>query len=482
MAILAVAFAAEIVLASDQRLPYLVRWFERELRINRDSRGYRHAITVSLRYSGARLANVTRFQEMHHERVAEAMGKSETNNLIKRGEKMRSAKNWKGLIFILPTMIVFCLCATSPVAVAQSSGTGAIAGTVMDPSGLAVIDAQVRVTNEATGSSIVVKSQSGGVYTASLLLPGTYTVEVSKAGFKEWAARGIRVNVTETAGLNIKLEVGAVTEKVIVSAQGSMLQTDSSSEGHVTSGEMIQNLPLATRNYTEIIALNPGVAADVLNVTDIGRGGYNNSPLVSGGAVRTDNNYQMNGLDVNDWEETGTNSGGVPIPNPDSIQEFRVQTSQYDATYGRDAGANVNVVTKSGTNQFHGNAWEYFRNTALNANDWFLNRSSQPKAVLDQNQFGADLGGPVLKDKLTFFTSYQGTRQKDGFGQLCSSTLTGLGGLTHNNRTAAGLGQLFGGLPDSVGNTVASDGLEHRAAGPCCNAIKIAERPISSPI
>jgi hypothetical protein len=164
------------------------------------------------------------------------------------------------------------------------------------------------------------------------------------------------------------------------------------------------------------------------------------------GARSIDNNFQMDGVQVNNF---GTGRGGdwlgysgIPIPNPDAIQEFNVQTSLYDAGYGRGAGANVNVVTKSGGNQFHGNLFEFFRNDALDANDFFLNETSQPRSVLRQNQFGGTLGGPVVKDKLFFFTSYQGTRQTNGVGSSSSSSALLPAQLT-DSRTAAALGQAF---------------------------------------
>jgi Carboxypeptidase regulatory-like domain len=343
------------------------------------------------------------------------------------------------------------------VCLGQNAGTGAIAGTVTDPSDKTVPQAQITVTNEATHATTVVETRSGGTYTVPLLLPGTYAVEVSKQGFKVWVTTGIRVNVTETEGLNIKLELGSVSEKVTVQIQASPLQTESSALGRVTSSEAIQNLPLAVRNYTQIIGLNPGVSTDVTNASQLGRGD-DISSVVSGGVPNKDNNIQMDGVQANDRQQSGQFSGGAPVPNPDSIQEFKVQTSQYDASFGRNAGANVNVVTKGGSNKFHGNAWEYFRDTVMNANDFFVKN-----AVLNQNQFGGALGGPIKKDKLLFFTSYQGTRQKNGQDPVCKTALLGFTGLSDTNRNAAGLGLAFGGQHGVFAgpgpqDTIAADG------------------------
>lgn len=250
--------------------------------------------------------------------------------------------NWARLLFVSGAMIalvIFCLCFTAPTAVAQNAGTGAIAGTITDPSDKAVLDAQITATNQATGAKSTAKSQSGGTYTIPLLLPGLYTVEVSKDGFKGSIAKDIRVNVTETAGLNIKLELGAVTQTIVVEGGATVLQTESSTEGTTTAGQTINDLPLATRNYTQIIGLNPNVATGVTNATALGRGNDIYGAGVSANGVPTnDNNTLMDGVEINDRQQSGQFSSGVAIPNPDSIAEFRVQTSQYDASFGRDAG------------------------------------------------------------------------------------------------------------------------------------------------
>jgi hypothetical protein len=377
--------------------------------------------------------------------------------------------NWARLLVVSGAtiaLVAFCLCVACPAAMAQNAGTGAIAGVITDPSGKTVEGAQITVTNQDTGDKITVNSQSGGTYTAPLLLPGVYTVEVSKDGFKLYDAAGIRVNVTETEGLNIKLELGPVSQKIVVQAEASPMQTESSTEGRTTGAQTIEDLPLATRNYTQIIGLNPNISTGVTNATTLGRGNDIYGAGVSANGVPTnDNNTLMDGVEINDRQQSGQFSSGVAIPNPDSIAEFRVQTSQYDASFGRDAGANVNVVTKGGSNEFHGNLWEYFRDTDMNANDYFLKRSellsgeANTPPVLNQNQFGGDLGGPIKRDKLLFFTSYQGTRSKNGFSGSCLTTINGLAGLTNTDRTAAGLGAVFGGQTGEFGGeAIAANG------------------------
>ena len=346
---------------------------------------------------------------------------------------MKSLAAWTGGLLL----------AVSMLSGAQTAGTGAIAGIVSDQSGAVVSGATIKATKEATGESRTATSSSRGNYTVPLLPPGSYAVEITKQGFKVTTYRGITVTVTETGNLNARLEVGSVSESVDVTGAGEQLQTDTSSLGRVADSLVVESMPLVTRNYTQIIALSPGVAADVMNAGELGRGGGSDGSdeFVAAGGSNNDNNFQMNGVEINDFQQSGSFSGGVAVPNPDTIQEFKVQTGQYDASYGRDAGANVNVVTKTGTNKFHGSLFEFFRNEALNANDWFRNFNSQPRQVLRQNQYGMTFGGPIIPNKLLFFTSYQGTRQLNGIDTNCSTTFV-TPPLT-NDRSAAALGAIF---------------------------------------
>src|SRR5207237_3946395 len=240
----------------------------------------------------------------------------------------------------------------------------------------------------------------------------------------------VTVNVEQTAVLNHALEVGGQTDGVQVEAQAEVLQTATSTLGTVMEAREITALPLTSRNYTQIIGLSAGVAGDLNNGAAFGRGTQN----VSVNGSRPDqNNYQMDGVSVVNAVSGATSASdsgiyaGLGIPNPDAIQEFKIQTSTYDASYGRNPGANVNLVTKTGTNEFHGTLFEFFRNEALNANDFFYNRNRRPvdaaKQVLRQNQFGGSIGGPIKKDKLFFFGNYQGTRQRNGVAGEGSSNV-----------------------------------------------------------
>ena len=295
-----------------------------------------------------------------------------------------------------------------------------------------------------------------------LLSPGTYQIEVTLAGFKTVTRPGVQVNVTERVRSDVRLEIGDIQEKVTVEATAELAQTTTSSLGRVIDERAVQALPLVTRNYTQILGLSPGITVGVTNAAELGRG--TGGTVVSRTSVHGsrvyDHNFQIDGIEVNDFEtSTGGNTAGIAVPNPDTIQEFKVQTGQYDASFGRNAGANVNIITKTGTNEFHGGGFEFFRDDALNANDYFFEQAGQAKPILQQNQFGGTIGGPISRERLLFFASYQGTRQTTGLsaGQTrakCSSTVSSPP-LT-DDRSAATLGRLFAGRAGLLGGVAIS--------------------------
>jgi hypothetical protein len=374
-------------------------------------------------------------------------------------EELAMQKIVDALLLVVGILLLPVLVAT--LTHAQTAQTGALTGVVSDPSGRIVPGAAVAVTSLSTGQTRSAETQNTGKYFVPLLPPGVYKVSVTRSDFRTAEFELLRINVTETATLNVQLEIGSFKDVITVQAEPMQVDTTSSALGHITDERMVQNLPLVTRNYTQILGLSSGVSGEVNNSAAIGRGETGLSAATGGysvgGNATNDNNFQMNGSQVNDLAGEGNISGGVPIPNPDSIQEFKVQVGQYDASYGRNAGANVDVVTKSGTNGFHGTVWEYFRNTALNANDYFLKQNNQPRGVLNQNQFGFTAGGPVLKNKVMFFTSYQGTRERDGLDTSCLAT-GNLPPLSNSadSRTAAALAQAFSGESGILGGTITS--------------------------
>ncbi len=362
--------------------------------------------------------------------------------------------------FVLWALVTAC-----GVLSAQTGGTGAISGAITDATAAMLVGAEVKVTDVATGFTRTSQSNDRGLYVISLLPPGHYTLEVTKQGFKVASSPDVQVIVAETTVLNIRMETGAVTETVTVAASSVDLQTESTELGRVTDSEMLENLPLVTRNFTQVIGLNPGVSQEVNNANQIGRGGGSQDAnpaggsIMSQGATSTDNNFQMNGLTINDIQGSWIYSSGIPAPNPDTIQEFKVQTAMFDATTGRNAGANVDVITKAGTNNFHGTLFEYFRNEDLNANDWFANRNGQPRGILRQNQYGFTAGGPVVKNKLLLFGSWQGTKQFNSTDPS-NHKFVYLPPLT-DDRSAAGLGAVFAGDYGYLGpyfGTIAADG------------------------
>jgi hypothetical protein len=332
---------------------------------------------------------------------------------------------YKRLLFVL--LAVASLTISGQPLLAQSSGTGALTGTLTDPSGAVVPNVTVTLTNNDTGQVRTLVTGADGTYRFSLIPPGMYKVRFTAIGFKVAEAPSVTVNVSETPVLNQTLEVGQQAESVVVQAEAVVLQTADSTLGNVVSGNSITELPLASRNYTQILGMEAGAASSVLNGAQFGKATLD---LTVNGAQPKENNFQMDGASVVNAFGTGiaADSGiyvGIPIPQPDAIAEFKVQTSTYDASYGRNPGANVNLVTKSGSNQFHGTAFEFFRNEDLNANSFFQNVYGGGKQqVLKNNQFGGTVGGPVKTDKLFFFGGYQGTRQRNGVAtQGTSSTV-----------------------------------------------------------
>ena len=326
---------------------------------------------------------------------------------------------------------------------AQTAGTGALTGTVTDPSGSSVPSVTVTATNSDNGQSRTAQTGANGAYTISLLPPGTYKVSFTAAGFKMSEVNGVKINVTETPVLDKILEVGAQTEQVTVEANVEALQTASSTLGTVVGERSVTGLPLTTRNYTQIIGLSAGVNTAVNNASAAGNGSQDVSV---NGMNANHNNYAMDGATITPAGGGGSAPGfyaGIGVPSPDAIAEFKIQTSLYDAGYGRNPGANVNVITKSGTNAWHGTAFEFFRNTDLNANDFFANRNGAGKEPLSQNQFGGVIGGPIKRDKFFIFGSYQRTGQKNGVDPTGHST-PNLPPIPGGDRTAPGFQAALG--------------------------------------
>src|SRR5262245_14930699 len=350
-------------------------------------------------------------------------------------------------------LLVGLLIAAHPASVlAQTQTTGSISGSIKDQTGAFLPGVEVKAEQEGTNQSHDTISTETGTYTLALLPPGRYTITFSLPGFQTIINRGVVVNATEKVTVNATLQVATQGTAVEVSAVAQLIQSESTSLGRVIDERMTMSLPLPTKNYTQLLALSTGTASGVADTSALGRGTMN---ISSNGGRLVANTFLLDGVDANNIhsntaENNTVGSNGVPIPSTEVLQEFKVQTGQYDAQYGRNAGASVNVVTKSGTNQFHGSLFEYFRNDVLNANNFFLNSTGTKRPVLRQNQFGGTVGGPIKKDKTFFFFGYQGTRQING-ASASASNATLIMPQIPQVRTRATLGAQFGGGVGSGG-------------------------------
>jgi outer membrane receptor protein involved in Fe transport len=294
-----------------------------------------------------------------------------------------------------------------------------ISGLISDPSHRAVLNAQVAVQSLETGATRTVLSNQQGEYSVPALIPGAYDITVEAAGFKPIHQTGVVVEVDQRARLDFSLSVGSKTEMITVRGTAPLLNTADASASTVVDHQFVENLPLNGRSFSSLIDLTPGVVLTPSNLYEQGQFSVNGQ--------RPDANYFMvDGVSANlgtAGSGSGFSQGGAGqlpatsafggtsnLVSLDALEEFRIITSTFAPEYGRTPGAQISVVTKSGTNTFHGTAFEYFRNDKLDANDWFANRSALARPELRQNDFGGVLGGPIKKDKLFFFGSYEGLR------------------------------------------------------------------------
>lgn len=299
----------------------------------------------------------------------------------------------RGLILSVLSLMAVLLILTPRTALGDVSAR--IQGTVTDPTGAVVPGVTITVTNVATGVSRTVTSSSDGSFAAlNLPAPGTYNVTAEKTGFKKFAAQQIPLSLNQIYVLQIKMELGAVTQEVTVQGTPAQVQKVSIELGATLTGSQVVNLPLNGRRWVDLQQTLPGVVA----AAD-GRGNF-----ATNGSQPAQNSYLVNGIDSNDLP---LNSPLV-IPSPDAIAEVRMITNTINPEYGRNSGAIMNAVTKSGTNQFHGDAFDFFRDTGLNANNFITHEP----AVFHRHQFGGTIGGPIVKDNAFFFFSYQGRRER----------------------------------------------------------------------
>lgn len=383
------------------------------------------------------------------------MKTSESNSANSTSSVLSAAPKLLTLFF--GAMLVLALVGS---AFAQGGTRGAISGTVKDEKGAAIAGAQVEVINAQTGvTERTATSDSDGNFNVTQLPPGAYKLIVSVAGFSKAEVPDVKVNVTETTTVNVPLKVGQISESVTVTGAATEVQLSSAATGQTLTSETIRALPLSTGNFLTLLTLSSGANTEMFQSDALGRGAVT---INVNGQRPTNNNYQLEGINANDINLPQLDN--VPLPNPSTVQEFKTQTSLYDASQGRNGGGNIQVALKSGTNDFHGDAYFFLRNNVLNANDFFQNAAGVARPVNRQGQYGFSIGGPIYlprfgeggnllysgKNKHFFFFNYQGTDAASGAAAFTNFSTTMR--VIPTNRSEANLIATFfpTGLPPGV--------------------------------
>src|SRR5215510_6948572 len=287
-----------------------------------------------------------------------------------------------------------------------------ISGIVTDGSGSAVMNAKITITDVQRNQDYRTETNSSGVYRVIELTPSVYRVTAEAAGFRTYVLESLPLSTQQNAIVNIKLEIGAVTERVEITATGPLLETSSATLSSVVENKKIIDLPLNNRNVYQLLKLVPGITPSTPN----SESDFFTSTIrfsINGGKESL-NDIQLDGVTAMVQSDIQGIYGASAIPSVEGIQEFRVQTNSYTAEYGRSGGGQVTMLTKSGSNQFHGSAFEFLRNSAMDAKSFFLNRSNGRKASFQQHQYGASTGGPIKRDKTFFFVLYEKKLTKSG--------------------------------------------------------------------
>ncbi|HXE13521.1 MAG TPA: carboxypeptidase-like regulatory domain-containing protein, partial [Bryobacteraceae bacterium] len=380
----------------------------------------------------------------------------------------------------MPRLRSLCLLAlfallSSTVLFAQRD-LGTITGTISDPQGAAVPNANVTIVEDATGLSYQTKSNADGTYIRPLLKPSTYTVTVDAAGFQKAQQKGVIVTAGDRIGLNITLQVGDVNQTVEVSAAAPLLQTESTTQGAALNSSQVSQLPLGgQRTFSFLARLSPGVLPAENGARDALGGGFSANGVRSTGS----NNFLLNGVDNNVNVIDFINQASFVInPSVEAIGEMRIMTNGYNAEYGRAAGGVIDVNIKSGTNQLHGVLFEILQNDKLNANRWENNLAGKPRNIFKQNQFGGAAGAPIIKDRLFIFGDYQGTRIRTSGGTVQN---LGYGGFYTIPTAAMRQGDFSNLLGKSIGNDPVTgtslvqnqlfDPASNACVGPCSGGV-----------
>jgi Carboxypeptidase regulatory-like domain len=325
---------------------------------------------------------------------------------------------------VVSALLSVCFIIPAPVRAQVAGAT--LSGTVTDASGAVIPNAQITIKNVATGVAATIPTNADGLYTAPNLLPGTYDVKVSASGFQTHVQSGITLTVGAQQVLNVTMQVGQTTQTVEVTGQAAAVQLATSALSANVNSTTVRELPLNGRDWASLATLQPGVAQVRTQelITQVGSQARGLGTQMSiDGNRPTQNSYRLNGIIINDYSNAGPGSVLGANLGVDAIQEFTVLTNNYSAEYGYTSGGVINAITRSGTNQFHGSVFEFLRNSSLDAANFFDNYSGLTKSPFRRNQFGGSAGGPIKKDKVFIFGSYEGLRQEKGISTV-SKTLS----------------------------------------------------------
>src|ERR1700728_1534822 len=321
---------------------------------------------------------------------------------------LRTTNSVRAIAHGLLSVVLFLVCSLS---VRAQSTYGALTGTVIDPSGAVAPGATVTLTNTATSEKQTQVTGDTGLYSFVNLNPGQYSLSVERTGFKHVDRENVIIQVQQTTRVDIRLNVGAASETVTVTADVPLLQAETSSLGEVVEERNADELPLNGRNVFSLVEVAPSVVMQgQAGATATGQNPFSWGNFQIGGAFANQSAEYLDGQPLN----IGYINLPILIPTQDSVGEFKVQTNNISPEWGKVAGGVLNLSTKSGTNTYHGEVYEYIRNKVLNANDWFSNNAGIARPPFTQNQFGGNVGGRVFKDRTFFFYSYEGFRLRSG--------------------------------------------------------------------
>src|SRR6202047_3048423 len=337
-------------------------------------------------------------------------------------------------LFVRSAAIILMASIAFPAALRAQGAGGTLFGTITDPTGRAIPQAQIVIMNVATGVERSLTTNADGFYTAVNLLPGEYQVTISAKGFNTEVKTGITMNVGAQQTFDLTLHVGTVSHTVQVTTEAPAVQVSSSEISATVNATTVRELPLNGRSWTDLAALQPGVETiqtqpSFSTGADRGNRGFGQQLTISG-ARPQQNNYRLDGVSLNDYANGAPGSvlgGNLGV---DAIQEFSVLTSNYSAEYGKTSGGVVNAITRSGTGVFHGSAYEFLRNSALDARNFF---DGPQIPAFKRNQFGGSIGGPIIKERTFFFFDYEGIRQSKGITALTTvPSLPARAGMIHD--------------------------------------------------